>query len=115
MASPRIIRTPEARQDLLDVWTYIARESTPATADAFVARIYGALEMIALAPHIGRRRPEFSGAPRSVAVRPYIVFYEPLPEGDGILLWRVIHGARELRRLVRPPRRKARARRPSRG
>jgi len=81
-----------------------------------VARIYGALEMIAYAPHIGRRRPEFHGAPRSVAIRPYIVFYEPLPEADGILVWRVIHGARELRRLVRPPRRRvtARALRPRR-
>jgi plasmid stabilization system protein ParE len=109
MAVPRILRTAEARQDFLDIWSYVARESTPAIADAFLARIVGALEMVAFAPYIGRERPEFSGTPRSIAVRPYVVFYEPLPEGEGILVWRVIHGARELRRLVRAPRRQSQA------
>jgi toxin ParE1/3/4 len=114
MATPRILRTAEARQDLLDIWVYIARESTAAIADAFLARIFGALEIVAFAPHIGRERPEFSGAPRSIAVRPYVVFYQPLPEGDGILVWRVIHGARALRRFVRAPRRSDRANAPRR-
>jgi len=39
MSATRILRTSEARQDLLDVWSYIAGESSRATADAFVARI----------------------------------------------------------------------------
>jgi len=35
-------------------------------------------------------------------VRPYIIFYEPLSEGDGILVLRVLHGARRITgRLVR--------------
>ncbi|MGH7124012.1 MAG: type II toxin-antitoxin system RelE/ParE family toxin [Stellaceae bacterium] len=105
MPAPRIQRAPEARQDLLDIWDYIANESSASIADTFLARLYGALEMVAYAPYIGRERPEFIGSPRSIVVRPYVVFYEPLPEGDGILVWRVIHGARDLRRFVRPPRR----------
>jgi plasmid stabilization system protein ParE len=104
MAVSRILRAPEARRDFLDIWSYIARESAPSVADAVLARLFGALEMVAFAPYIGRERPEFSGSPRSIAVHPYVIFYEPLPEGDGILVWRVIHGARELRRAVRPPR-----------
>jgi hypothetical protein len=24
-----------------------------------------------------------------------VIFYEPLPEGDGILVWRILHGARD--------------------
>lgn len=105
MAEPRILRSPEAHQDLLDIWAYIARESAPAVADAILARIHGALEIVAYAPHIGRMRPEFAGTPRSIPVRPYVIFYEPLPAGDGILIWRIIHGVRELERLVRRPRR----------
>jgi toxin ParE1/3/4 len=105
VANPRILRAPEARQDLLDIWHYLARESSTSIADTFLARLYGALEIVAYAPYIGRERPEFSGTPRSIVVRPYVVFYEPLPEGDGILIWRVVHGARDLRRFVRPPRR----------
>ena len=104
MPVSRIQRAPEAQQDLLDIWNYIARESTASIADTFLARLYGALEMVAYAPYIGRERAEISGSPRSIVVRPYVIFYEPLPEGDGILVWRVIHGARELRRFVRPPR-----------
>jgi toxin ParE1/3/4 len=100
----RILRAPSARADLLDIWSYIARESSPAIADAFLARLYGALEVVAQAPFIGRERVEFPGSPRSVVVRPYIIFYDPLPEGDGIMLWRVLHGARRLDQLVEPPR-----------
>ena len=104
MAGPRILRAPEARQDLLDIWNYVAREAAPAVADSVLARLYGAMEVVADAPLIGRERPEFPGTPRSIAVRPYVIFYEPLPEVDGILMWRVIHGARNLPRLVRSPR-----------
>lgn len=103
MPPPRILRAPEARQDLFDIWTYIARDNAPSVADAVLARIYGALDVLAFAPKIGRERAEFAGRPRSFAVRPYVVFYEPLAEGDGILVWRILHGARDLRPLVRPP------------
>jgi toxin ParE1/3/4 len=105
VGSPRILRAPQARQDLLDIWAYVASESAPSIADALVAFFYGALEVIAYAPHVGRERAEFAGSSRSVAVRPYVIFYEPLPKNDRILVWRIIHGARELPRLVHPPRR----------
>jgi toxin ParE1/3/4 len=67
---PRILRAPLARTDLLDIWAYIADERSAAIADGFLARIYGALEVLAQAPYIGRERPEFPGSPRSIAVRP---------------------------------------------
>jgi len=54
VASPRIIFSPEAHRDLLGIWLYIRRENALAVADAFLARIHGALEIVASAPHIGR-------------------------------------------------------------
>ena len=99
----RILRAPLARNDLLDIWAYIAEQSSTSIADAFLARIYGALEVVASAPYVGRERSEFSGSPRSIVVRPYIIFYEPLPEGDGIAVWRVLHGARRMEDLLRRP------------
>ena len=99
----RILRAPLARADLLDIWTYIANESSPSIADIFLARIYGALEVVASAPYIGRERPEFEGNPRSLVVRPYVIFYEPLAEGDGIAIWRILHGARRMEELMRRP------------
>ena len=60
--------------------------------------------MLASARHIGRERAEYSGGPRSLAVRPYVIFYEPLADGDGIAIWHVLHGARRMEDLLRPPR-----------
>lgn len=99
----RILRAALARADLLDIWTHIAGESSPAIAHTFLARIYGALEVVASAPYIGRERAEFDGSPRSLVVRPYVIFYEPLAEGDGIAIWRVLHGARRMEDLLRKP------------
>ena len=99
----RILRAALARADLLDIWTHIAGESSPAIADTFLARIYGALEVVASAPYIGRERAELDGSPRSLVVRPYVIFYEPLAEGDGIAIWRVLHGARRMEDLLRKP------------
>ncbi|HKP78178.1 MAG TPA: type II toxin-antitoxin system RelE/ParE family toxin [Phenylobacterium sp.] len=99
----RILRAPLARADLLDIWAHIANESSPSIADTFLARIYGALEVVASAPYIGRERAEFPGSPRSLVVRPYVIFYEPLAESDGIAIWRVLHGARRMEDLLRRP------------
>ncbi len=60
----RILRAPLARGDLVDIWGVIADASSAATADSFLARIYGALDVLSQAPHIGRLRSEFPGSPR---------------------------------------------------
>jgi plasmid stabilization system protein ParE len=99
----RILRAPLARNDLLDIWATIADGSSAATADSFLVRIYGALDRLSQSPYIGRERAEFAGSPRSIVVRPYVIFYEPLAEGGGIAVWRVIHGARTLEPLVERP------------
>ncbi len=99
----RILRAPLARADLLAIWTYIANESSPAIADTFLARLHGALEVVASAPYSGRERSEFDGSPRSLVVRPYVIFYEPLVDGDGKAIWRVLHGARKMEDLLRNP------------
>ena len=103
MSRPRIVRAPEAWQDLIDIWAYISENSSPSIADRFIARIYKAIETAAASPYIGRERPEFTGTPRSLIVSPYIVFYQPLPNEGGICVWRIIHGARDLPNHVKPP------------
>jgi len=99
----RIVRATQARIDTFEIWDYIARENSPAIADGMLARISGALEVLAFAPVIGRKRTDLRDKPRSFSVRPYIVIYEPLPEGDGIFVRRIVHGARDLPHIVKPP------------
>jgi plasmid stabilization system protein ParE len=100
---PRILRSPLARADLLDIWTWIADDASPRTADAYLARLYAAFDRLAALPRSGRVRTEFEGAPRSFVVWPCVVFYEPLADDDGIVIWRVLHGARSFDGLLRPP------------
>ena len=100
----RIVRTASARRDVVEIWSYIATDNAPAVADGMLARLTSAMEILALTPLMGRKRVDWNGKPRSFAVRKYVIVYEPLPERDGILVWRILHGARNLKRIVRPPR-----------
>ena len=90
---PRIASTVEAKEDLIDIWSYIARRSV-VNADRFVNKIEEKVELIASMPGIGQRRDEFGPNLRSFPVGAYLVFYQPVR--DGILVVRVLHGARNL-------------------
>lgn len=92
----RVVRSPAARQDLVEVWTYVAGVD-PAAADRLLDRLLAKLEMLAGSPGVGSPRPELAVNLRSVSVRPYLLFYRPIV--DGIELVRVLHGARDLSAL----------------
>ena len=98
----RILWADRAGTDVTDIWFTIAIESSPTVADAMLVRIYDKLDVLAANPMIGSRRSDLTGKPRGFVVRPYTILYEPLPE-RGILVWRIVHGARDLRRIVKPP------------
>src|SRR5687768_15926905 len=53
----RFVLTEQAEQDLNDIWDYIGDES-PEQADAVIAEMRGALELLASAPGIGHRRAD---------------------------------------------------------
>ncbi len=61
------------------------------------------MDAASYAPQMGAVPSEFSGSPRMLIVRSYVIFYEPLAEGDGIAIWRVLRGARQMDDLVRRP------------
>lgn len=67
-----------------------------------LARITEALYRAADRPLVYQRRTGLRGAPRRVNVFRYAIFFEELPEG-GIYVWRVLHAARDMRRLLRRP------------
>jgi toxin ParE1/3/4 len=98
-----VILTPLAKRDLNQIWRYAAREYSELAADTIVGRITAALHVLAAAPRIGSVRSEYPGSPRGFPVRSHIVFYVPLEDTKGIAVWRILHGARDLRRLVRKP------------
>jgi toxin ParE1/3/4 len=89
----QIERRPRASADLSEVWEFLAEESEE-RADSFIDRIDAKFRTLATQPLMGRARPELGARIRSLAVPPYVIFYEPL--ADGVLILRVLHGSRDI-------------------
>jgi toxin ParE1/3/4 len=90
---PTILRRPRASADLSEIWEFIAQEKIE-RADAFIDRIDEKFRVLAAQPLMGRERKELGKGIRSLAMAPYVIFYEALP--DGVIIARVLHGARDV-------------------
>jgi toxin ParE1/3/4 len=89
----RLIRSPLARLDLIEIWQFLA-DNNEAAADRFLDRIEHSLLALRDNPLAGRARPELTSDIRSFAVGNYILFYRPL--ADGIELVRVLNGYQDI-------------------
>jgi toxin ParE1/3/4 len=90
---PKVIRSPEAAEDLLEIWQYIA-DDNEAAADKFLNEISTTSKMLARNPKAGRERPELAPRMRSFPVGRYVLFYRPID--DGVEIVRVLHGSRDI-------------------
>lgn len=93
----KVLFTRRAREDLLDLWVYLAEHSSVSVAD----RIYDTIEeqCAVLRPHslIGRARPEIAADARSLVIKRWIVLYRIA--GEDVQIVRVVDGARDLDRI----------------
>jgi toxin ParE1/3/4 len=87
-----------AREDLRDIWYSISRDRDDRTADRLVTQILDKCRDHAQFPEGGRLREELSAGLRSFNVKPYVVFYRPFE--DRIMVLRILHGRRDLKRIV---------------
>lgn len=94
---PRVLRTTQAHEDLLEVWLHVARDSLE-RADRLIDAIERRCQLVAEFPEMGRSREELMAEVRSTVVRPYVVFYRVVE--DGIEVLRVVHGARDISRML---------------
>ena len=90
---PKVTMRQKAKTDLLDIWDYIADDSEK-KADSLVDQIEKKIKKLANTPLVGRSRDELAKGLRSWPIKPYIVFYLPLP--DGVEVVRVLHGSRDI-------------------
>lgn len=91
---PSVLFAETAQADVLELWLFIAEESTNA-ADGVVDDIHKEAQTLSLQPLMGRARPELAQGVRSwpTSTR-YILFY--VPSHDGITVLRVLHHARDI-------------------
>lgn len=91
MADVRV--SPRANADLEEIWLTVALDNQPA-ADRLLRGIGTKLELLAVFPEMGARRPDIAPSARLLVEGSYLVLYEIGPEGVEVV--RVIHGARDL-------------------
>ena len=89
--------TPLADQDLDEICFTIAADSIP-RADKFVDALTKRFVTLARSPRAGRARSELLPGLRSFSFRSYVIFYSV--SGEGVLIERVLHGARDVGKLV---------------
>jgi len=95
---PTIKRTAQAEEDLIDIWLYIAHEDVRA-ADRLLDEIEGKLHLLADQSALGPARPDIASGFRYLPVRRYLILYREIT--GGIEVVRVVHGARDVRVLMR--------------
>ena len=81
-----------AEQDLDEIWSYVAEDANPTTADRLMDAIVDRFELLAEQPRMGRHRPECGAGVRSFTVENHVIYYRH--EGD-VLIARVLHGRRD--------------------
>jgi toxin ParE1/3/4 len=82
-------------RDLEVIWDYIANDN-PEAAERCLREIASQFQNLARHPFAGRARKELFPGLRSFPVGNYIVFYLPLPKGEGVQIVRVIEGHRDI-------------------
>jgi plasmid stabilization system protein ParE len=88
-----IILSPEAEEDLLEIWLYIA-EDCPVNADRYLDRFQERMTILGTQINMGVARPELEEGLRSFPIDDYVVYYQLTP---GVEIVRVLRGSRDIR------------------
>ena len=89
----RIHKSPEAENDLDEIWWYIAQDN-PDIADKLLDEIEETSRKLARFTNMGRNRDELHPGLKSFPVGMYLIFY--LPISGGIEIVRVLHGMMDI-------------------
>jgi toxin ParE1/3/4 len=69
------------------------------TADRLIDSLSHRFWLLALRPHMGRRRDDLRSGLRSFPVGDYVILYRQ--ETKAVFIFRVIHGSRDLPAIIR--------------
>jgi len=97
---PRYILAPEAARDLLQIWRYIRKQTSQATADRVEAVIRSKFLYLADFPGAGHWRRDLTSAEvRFFSVYSYLIVYRP--EATPLEIVAILHGSRDLPPILR--------------
>jgi toxin ParE1/3/4 len=90
---PQVFYTRAAREDLIDIWTHIARDD-PAAADRVLDRLDEVAAQLGDNPQMGPARDDIRPGLRYLVSGSYLLLYRI--DGDDIEIVRAVHGRRDL-------------------
>lgn len=94
MSRPRFVLTPQARADLVEIWSYIAEDSLE-DADRVLDRLHDCFTRLAQMPGMGHHREDLADARhRFWTVYSYVIAYRDRTSPLEII--GIVHGARKL-------------------
>jgi plasmid stabilization system protein ParE len=89
--------TPQALDDLFEIWSFIARDNLPA-ADRVEEAVYQACALLGESPFAGHARKDLTRLPVRFWSVPgysnYLIVYDP--ENRPVRVIRILHGARNV-------------------
>ncbi len=94
---PRLLRAPQANEDLLAIWDYVAKDN-PDAADRLLLKFDEQFKLLAKNLRLGQSADRYRKGLRRFVLGSYHIFY--LPPSDGIEVIRILHMARSLEDLI---------------
>ena len=99
----KLLWTPQAREDLIEIYTYIGLDN-PSAAERIFDTIRAKAKLLVNHPRLGVRRPDIRPSTRMSIEGPYLILYETHPdcdEGniDDVEIVRIVDGRRNLKNL----------------
>ena len=98
----RVLIIADAEEDILDIYRYVARNDSPATAKDLLEKLRQACESLSASPERGRVPPEFErigvSEYREIHFKPYRVIYQVAKRQ--VFVYCVLDGRRDLKDLL---------------
>jgi toxin ParE1/3/4 len=101
--SVELVWTPQAREDLIEIYTFIGLDRQSAAERVF-GRIERKAGLLFDHPRLGMRRPDIRPSTRVLVEGPYLILYETHPDSDegridAVEIVRIVDGRRNLNSL----------------
>lgn len=93
----RLRFTRQARQDLLDIWLYLALRASEAVADQIYDRIEERCQFLRRHPRSGPARPEIAEGARVLVIERWPALYRLVDDGAQVV--RIVDGSRDLAKI----------------
>ena len=99
-----LVWTPQAREDLIEIYTYIALDN-PSAAERVFDAVSEKVTLLAQHPRLGIRRREIRPTTRVLVEGPYLILYETHPNSEEgpieeVQIVRILDGRRHLKNIL---------------